>query len=87
MARNKPWQDPTKLTRKVFDKHVDRMELKRLRDREDHRADLKAIFQRQKNLETQLTLLITELEDMQTHIDRHCAQLDTSRINGNEELE
>ncbi len=41
--------------RKIFDKHVDRMEAKRLRDREDHRADLKAIFSRMKNLESQLT--------------------------------
>ncbi len=65
--------------RKVFDKHVDRMEVKRLRDREDHRNDLKAIFQRLKNLETELTQLIQQFNDLYSHVDRHCAQLDTSR--------
>ncbi len=47
--------------RKVFDKHVDRMELKRLRDREDHRNDLKAILAR-----------LAALED---HVSRHCENL------------
>ncbi len=52
--------------RNVFDKHVDRMELKRLRDREDHRNDLKAIFSRLKNLENQHALL-------EEHVASHCA--------------
>ncbi len=51
--------------RKVFDKHVDRMEEKRLRDKQDHRADLKAIFSRLKNLENQLELL-------HEHVESHC---------------
>ncbi len=51
--------------RKVFDKAIDRLELKRVRDREDHRADLQAIFSRMKNLETQLTLL-------SDHVESHC---------------
>ncbi len=54
--------------RRVFDKHVDAMERKRLRDREDHRNDLKAIFQRLQNLEKQLTL-------DREHLDDHCIQL------------
>ncbi len=64
--------DPQKLSRKVFDKHVDQMEIKRKRDKDDLRADLKAIFRRMENLETQLTDLIE-------HVDRHCAELDTAR--------
>ena len=71
--------------RRVFDKHVDRMETKRLRDKEDHRADLKAIFQRMRNLESELTQLIQQFNDLYSHVDRHCAELDTSR--GNEGLE
>ncbi len=47
--------DPTRLSRKVFDKHVDRMEIKRKRDREDHRADMQALIKRLLNLENQLT--------------------------------
>ncbi len=50
--------DPTKLSRKVFDRHVDQMEIKRKRDRDDHRADMKALFQRLRNLENQLTHLL-----------------------------
>ncbi len=55
--------------RKVFDKHVDRMETKRQRDREDHRADMKALIHRLNNLETQLL----ELSDHQAD---HCHDLD-----------
>ncbi len=51
--------------RKVFDKHVDRMEVKRQRDREDHRADMQALIKRLLNLENQLELL-TE------HVEQHC---------------
>ncbi len=68
--------------RKVFDKHVDRMETKRLRDREDHRADMEALIKRLINLETQLHLLRNlkeELEELSSHVDRHCAELDTAR--------
>ncbi len=65
MAEWKPkrkFVDPNRLTRKVFDKHVDRMELKRLRDREDHRADMKALLRRMENLESQLTQEIDQLQ-------------------------
>lgn len=65
--------------RKVFDKHVDAMERKRLRDREDHRNDLQAIFQRMKNLEAQLTHMQQHVEDLQEHVNRHCDALDTER--------
>ncbi len=71
--------------RKVFDKHVDRMELRRKRDKEDHRADFKALFQRIRNLEIELSHLIQQQNDLYAHVDRHCAELDTDR-KGNEEL-
>ncbi len=41
----------THTKRKVFDKHVDRMETKRLRDREDHRSDMTVLGNRLSNLE------------------------------------
>ncbi len=66
--------------RKVFDAHVDRMELKRLRDKEDHRADLKAIFQRLKNLENQHTLL-------EEHVASHCGQLDNEKFSNEHSIE
>ncbi len=65
--------------RKIFDKHVDRMEVKRKRDKDDHRADMKALLQRLLSLENQLTLVLLEIEENRTHIDRHCAELDTAR--------
>ncbi len=55
--------------RKVFDKHVDRMETKRQRDREDHRADMQALINRMNNLEAQLTHLADHQQD-------HCHDLD-----------
>lgn len=51
--------------RKVFDAYIDKMALKRSRDKEDHRADLHALFQRLRNLEDQLT----QLTD---HVQSHC---------------
>ncbi len=51
--------------RKIFDKHVDRMEVRRKRDREDHRADMQALIKRLLNLEDQLKHL-TE------HVSQHC---------------
>ncbi len=68
--------DPTRLTRKVFDRHVDRMKDLRGRDKEDYRADMKAIFQRMQNLENQLTLLIREVEENTAHLQSHCETLD-----------
>ncbi len=37
--------------RKVFDTYIDRMAIKRERDREDHRADMQALIKRLSNLE------------------------------------
>ncbi len=51
--------------RKVFEKYIDRMALRRDRDREDHRADMQALIKRLLNLENQLELL-TE------HVQQHC---------------
>ncbi len=51
--------------RKIFDKHVDRMETKRQRDREDHRADMQALIKRLNNLENQLT-------QVSYHLTQHC---------------
>ncbi len=57
------------VSRKLFDKHVDRMEVKRKRDKEDHRADMQALIKRLLNLEDQLSQL-TE------HVLQHCDRLD-----------
>lgn len=65
--------------RKVFDKALDRVEIRRQRDREDHRNDLQAIFQRLKNLEDHLTKLIQ-------HVDRHCEELFSDPEHPTEEL-
>ncbi len=60
--------DPTRLTRKVFDKHVDRMTELRARDKQDHRADMKSIFHRVINLEQ-------ALQDLADHVASHCQQM------------
>ncbi len=65
--------------RKVFDVYIDRMATKRARDKEDHRADIAALLRRLQNIELALTELTLEHGELQDHIDRHCAQLDTSR--------
>ncbi len=65
--------------RKVFDSYIDRMAVKRQRDREDHRNDLQVVFQKMKELENQLTLVVQELDELQEHIERHCLQLDSHR--------
>ncbi len=51
------------LSRKVFDKHVDRMALQRSRDREDRINDLQILIQR-----------INELQDRLQHLEEHVAQ-------------
>jgi len=61
--------DPTRLSRKVFDKHVDRMEQKRERDRKDHRADMQALIKRLINLEQ-------ALQDLADHVAQHCLRMD-----------
>ncbi len=75
--------------RKVFDKHVDAMERKRLRDREDHRNDLKAILQQLKDLWTELTLLRQDHDELKDHVLAHCDRIEerTASHNGIEELE
>lgn len=78
--------DPTRLTRKVFDKHVDRMEQHRARDRQDHRNDLKAIFQRMQNLEDQLTLLAEHQLDHCHDLDLLADKVGVPRKSGREEL-
>ncbi len=60
----KKFVDPTRLSRKVFDAHVDRVEAKRQRDRDDHRADMKALLKRIENLELQLHEQDSELEEL-----------------------
>ncbi len=62
--------------RKVFDKHVDRMETKRQRDREDHRADMQALIKRLINLEHNLLQLTEQHEDLERHVAAHCQKID-----------
>ena len=50
--------------RKVFDSYIDRMALKRDRDRQDHRADTQALIKRLINLEVQLTQLHKQVQDL-----------------------
>ncbi len=78
--------DPNTLTRKVFDKHVDRIELRRKRDVEDHRADMKALLAR-------LVRLEEAHEDLLLHVGDHCDFIEDHRTvatkadkDGNEEL-
>ncbi len=73
--------------RKVFDKFIDKMAIRRTRDLEDHRADMQALIKRLLNLEDQLT----ELSD---HVAQHCSRMskdDDASIagskDGNEGLE
>ncbi len=56
--------------RKVFDKHVDRMETRRQRDREDHRADMKALLAR-------LVLLEKQHAELHEHVKQHCLRMDS----------
>ncbi len=70
--------------RKVFDSYVDRMALKRSRDREDNRNDLHRMMGMIKHLQEELL----ELKD---HVASHCKTLrdpdDPVVEHGNEELE
>ncbi len=79
MARNYDGRDQYQNTpRKVFDKHVDRIELKRKRDREDNRNDLQMMIQKIQHLHQ---LIIALTHQVEAHIDMHCTQLDGSREN------
>ncbi len=69
MARSNDFVNKFSSTpRRVFDKAMDKVEIKRQRDKEDHRADLKAIFHRIINLEQ-------ALQDLADHTAHHCDQL------------
>ncbi len=65
--------------RKVFDKAMDRMDLKRRRDRDDTNADYRILQRQLKELNLEMANLHEELEELQHHVDRHCQQLDTAR--------
>ncbi len=76
----------THLPRKVFDKYIDRMALKRQRDREDHRNDLANVLRQIRQLENQLTLI-------EEHVKSHCHVLqgdhedeDDDQLTSTEEL-
>ncbi len=58
--------------RKVFDAYIDRMAVKRARDKEDHRADVQALLKRISNLENQLTHQRQLHDELQVHVDAHC---------------
>ncbi len=63
--------DATKFThvpRKVFDKYVDRMALKRSRDRSDNRNDLQILMNLIKHLQE-------DLLELQDHVNSHCTVL------------
>lgn len=69
--------------RKVFDTAMDRMDIKRQRDRQDHRADLGAIIQKMDQLETRLT-------ELEAYVAQHCLRIDSdhpANKDGYEELE
>ncbi len=52
MAQNNERRNQYNSTpRKVFDRALDRVEVRRQRDREDHRNDLRALMARLENLE------------------------------------
>ncbi len=68
--------------RKVFDKFIDKVEIKRQRDRLDHRNDMEILLRKIKHLDEQLFLL-------EKHVAQHCQILDkgSDRKHGTEELE
>ncbi len=65
--------------RKVFDTYIDRMAVKRARDKEDLRADMLLIFSKLELLTQRLHLIEEALNVLSEHVDRHCAELDTAR--------
>ncbi len=54
--------------RRLFDKAIDRMELKRKRDKEDHRADSHLMM-------SKITLLTQRLHQLEQHVRSHCNTL------------
>ncbi len=73
---------PYKVSRKVFDKAMDRQDLRLKRVQEDYRNDVQALFLRIKNLENQLSLCTLEVKDLAAHVLSHCTQLDEDRATG-----
>ncbi len=69
----------TSTPRKIFDKHVDRMETKRLRDKQDHRADMQTLLQRLEKLEKQLFQLLPKEEEVQAQSGMELIQLPDGR--------
>ncbi len=71
--------------RKVFDSYIDRMAIKLMRQREDHRADVHALLQRIVSVEQ-------ALQEFHEHLQDHCERLqsgvdpDALRKDGKEEL-
>ncbi len=69
--------------RKVFDKHVDRMEIRRQRDKADHRADYHLMMDRIRSLQK-------DFDELQQHVAEHCRTLRDPGASdvehGNEEL-
>ncbi len=64
--------------RKVFDKALDRIELRRQRDKEEARRDIANLFQKMELLNKMLTLL----ED---HVQNHCHVLSRDLPEAHEE--
>ncbi len=62
--------------RKIFDKYVDTIALRRQRDRQDHRADMQALIKRLNNLEQQLTEALLMLDEHEQHLETHCLIID-----------
>ncbi len=69
MADNMTRNQYNSTPRKVFDKAIDRMELKRARDKQDHRADLAVFVARIHALETALDDAITQLKEHSQEMD------------------
>ncbi len=63
--------------RKVFDKYIDRMAIRRDRDLEDHRGDLLVVFRKIQELHDQLT-------ELSAHVASHCQAIDPLKDDGEE---
>ena len=77
--------------RKVFDKAMDRMDLKRQRDREDSRSDLRAVLARIVSIEDKLIQVLEQLGELEQHVAQHCNAMalddDPGHMDPTEELE
>ncbi len=65
--------------RKVFDKYVDRMDIKLLREKEAHRSDIGTLVRTIRKLEKELRLVEEQLNELRDHVAQHCLQLDEDR--------